>query len=101
MNAQSEIHLNLELNLIKKQQKLALPDHQQPPLMSLQNNHTTRSRHAQSHQHSTVSHFAYFGCISFHIRDVINGKAGKAAALQIFSDMLTLTQSGGDCTVHK
>jgi hypothetical protein len=88
LNAWSEIQI---LNwLIKKQQKLALPDHQQPPLMSLQNNHTTRSRHAQSHQHNTVGHFAYFGSISFHIRDVINGKAGKAAALQIFPDMITL-----------
>ena len=28
------------------------------------------------------------------IRDVINGKAGKAAALPKFSDMLTLSQSG-------
>ena len=27
-------------------------------------------------------------------RDVINGKAGKAAALPKFSDMLTLSQSG-------
>ena len=37
----------------------------------------------------------------YYAKGVINGKAGKAAALQIFSDMLTLTQSGGDCTVHK
>ena len=28
-------------------------------------------------------------------RDVINGKAGKAAALPKFSDTLTLSQSGG------
>ena len=28
-------------------------------------------------------------------RDVINGKTGKAAALPKFSDMLTLSQSGG------
>jgi len=42
-----------EQTIKNRQQKLALPDHQQPPLMSLQNNHTTRSRHAQSHQHNT------------------------------------------------
>ena len=34
-----------------------------------------------------------------HNRGVINGKAGKTAALPKFSDMLTLSQSGGaDCT---
>ena len=72
---------NLELSLIKKQQKLALPDHQQPPLMSLQNNHTTRSRHAQSNQHSTVGHFTYFGSISFHMM--------SACHLLVASEFLT------------
>ena len=50
---------------------------------------------------SKLTHKDKHSNLSTYIRDVINGKAGKAAALQIFSDMLTLTQSGGDCTVHK
>ena len=41
--------------------------------------------------------FGFFTCQG---RGIINGKAGKAAALPKFSDMLTLSQPGGAYYAH-
>ena len=49
---------------------------------------------------SKLTHKDKHSNLSTYIRDVINGKAGKVAALHKFSDMLSLSQPGGADYAH-